>query len=477
MHFIRVVRDIRRVVQVGTELLLAGFSELLRKMHLGWYVEAICHVRCLFIKTPPKGTPEKLRLAFERLGPAFIKLGQVLSMRPDLIPKEYVKEFSRLQDHAPAFSFKHVEEIIETEFKKPLTEIFASFSNEPIASASLGQVHRATLPNGELVAVKIQRPEIKKGLKQDLRILHMALEKAERHMPELRPMRLDQALDTFTKSLWKELDYEVEGRHADRFAYLFRLDTGVKIPKIYWPQTTSKVLTMEFIEGTKMGDREEISRQGLDHAKLMDNCVRACLLPVFRYGFFHADPHPGNVWALKDNRVCYLDFGMMGSISNALRHHLLLFMYFLIREDIESSLYYLLQMTEKNEGADTEGFGEEATNIIVSFLRQNRVGTMTVSTAFFQMILKGMPYRVYFPSNLVMLSKALVTGETMCRLTHPNMDYIRVAKPLIEKVYEEEFGLTSVISEYQKFVPDLIQIIKTIPQAIQQEILSRPGKV
>lgn len=475
MHFIRVVRDIRRVVQVGTELLLAGFAELLRKMHLGWYVEALCYIRCLFIKTPPKGTPEKLRLAFEHLGPAFMKLGQVLSMRPDLIPKEYVQEFSRLQDHAPAFSFERVETIIETEFKKPLQEVFSSFAREPLASASLGQVHRATLSSGEVVAVKIQRPDIKKGLKRDLRILHMALEKVQRHMPELRPMRLDRALDTFTTSLWKELDYEVEGRHADRFAYLFRADAGVKIPKIYWPQTTSEVLTMEFIEGTKMGDREEISRQGLDHAKLMNNCVRACLMPVFRYGFFHADPHPGNVWALKDNRVCYLDFGMMGSISTALRRTLLLFMYFLIREDVESSLFYLLQMTEKNEDADTEGFGEEATNIIVSFLRQNKEGSMTVSTAFFQMILTGMSYRVYFPSNLVMLSKALVTGETMCRLTHVNLDYIRTARPLIEKVYEEEFGLTSVITEYQKFLPDLIQIIKKIPEAIQQEIRSRTG--
>lgn len=469
IHPFRTFGDLHRISQVATEFMLAGFSEALRKVHLGWYVRMICHVRCTFIKTPPKGTPEKLLLAFERLGPMFMKLGQVLSMRPDLIPKEYVKVFSQLQDRAPAFPFEQVKAIIEKELKKPLTEVFASFSHEPLASASLGQVHRATLSNGESVAVKVQRPGIRKGIKRDLRIMHMLLKKTERHVPELRPMRLGRALDTFTKSLWKELDYEVEGRHADRFAYLFRLDPGVKIPKIYWQETTSRVLTMEFMEGTKMGDREEISKQGLDHKKLMDNCVRACLLPVFKFGFFHADPHPGNVWALKDNRVCYLDFGMMGSVSETLRRNLLLFMYFFIREDVESALYYLLQMSEQNEDADTDGFSEEATNIMVSFLRRKGEEMATMSTSFFQIIVQGVSYRVYFPANLVMLSKALVTGESMCRLTHRQMDYIKESRPIIEKIYAEEFGLSSVISEYQKFAPDLLQVIKQLPKMLRTE--------
>lgn len=468
--FFRTIGDMRRVAQIMTEIFLAGFSASLRKIRMGWYVNIVCRIRCLFIKTPPNGTPQKLRLAFEHLGPTFIKLGQILSMRPDIIPEEYVKEFSSLQDNAPSFPFEQVKLIIEKELNKPLTDVFKIFSEIPIASASLGQVHSATLLTGEKVAVKVQRPNIKNGIKRDLRIVRYLLKKIERNIPELKPLRLDRALDTFTESLWKELDYETEGRHADRFSYLFKSDPGIKIPRIFWQQTTSKVLTMEFIEGVKMGDRQAIYDQGLDHKELMDNCVRACLMPIFSYGFFHADPHPGNVWALRDNRVCYLDFGMMGSISKTLRQQMILFIYFFLNEEMESALYYLLQMTEKDDDAKIDSFSEEATNLMISFIQQGNKKSATMSTTFFNIIMKGVSHRVYFPSNLVMLSKALVTGESMCQQTHADMDYLKAARPIIEKIYEEEFGVTSVISEYQKFAPDLLQIIKNLPEILKREL-------
>jgi ubiquinone biosynthesis protein len=463
--------DLRRLSQIVTALFKAGFSIFLRQIRLGWYVGLWCRIKCLFhrVRCPPENSAKKLRETFELLGPTFMKLGQVLSMRPDIIPEAYVKEFSRLQDQAPSFPFSIVKSTVENELGKALHQIFRDFDEKPIASASLGQVHIGRLISGKKVAVKIQRPGVRKILEKDLRIMNFILKKIEDYVPEVRPLRLEKALETFTASLWKELDYEVEGRHADRFAYLFRDDPGIKIPKIYWSNTTTKVLCMEFIEGIKMGDHEAIRKQGLNHKKLMDNCVRACLTPVFSFGFFHADPHPGNVWALKDNRVCYLDFGMMGSISKTLRLQMLFFMYFMIQENVASALYYLLQMTEKDKAADIDGYSEEVTDMMISFLQQRKENTETISTTFYTIIVKGMAYRVYFPSSLVMLAKAMVTGESMCRMTHDRFDYLDVAKPIIEKVYQEEFGLSALFSEYQKFVPDLLQFVKKLPSMLQMK--------
>ena len=247
--FFRFVGDLNRLRHIVSVLFEAGFGEIMGRMKIIWYVSLTYRIHCLFSenKCPQQDLPERLRVSFEKLGPTFMKLGQVLSMRPDLVSEEYIKEFAKLQDSAPSFSYDIVKATIESELKKPIRTVFAEFDEKPIASASLGQVHRARLHNGVPVAVKVQRPDIAKLLQKDMRIISYFINKAERYMPEVRRLRPRDALHAFTQSLARELDYTVEGRNADRFRYNFRDEKGIVTREIFWDYTTTKVLTMEFV--------------------------------------------------------------------------------------------------------------------------------------------------------------------------------------------------------------------------------------
>ena len=469
--FFRFLGDLNRLRQIVSVLFDAGFSEIMSRMKVIWAVSLVCRIHCWFSrgKCPQEDLPKRLRVAFETLGPSFMKLGQVLSMRPDLVPEAYIKELSKLQDKAPVFSYETVKKIIEDELKKPIKDIFVEFYEEPIASASLGQVHRAILQDGTTVAVKVQRPDITKLLQKDMRIIAYLIQKMEQYLPDVRRLRPRDALDAFTRSLARELDYTVEGRNADRFRYNFRDEKGITTPKIFWDYTTSRVLTMEFVVGTKMGDFYKLDKQGLNHEEVMKNCTRGCLLPVFRDGFFHADPHPGNVWALKDNSVCWLDFGMVGSVPKKLRLNMLLFTLFIINRDIESGLYYLLEMAEISDDSDVEGYSEEVTAIIISLYARTDT-TQTISQSFFIMIRKASEYRIYFPAGLIMLAKALMTGETMCRLSHKNYDILETARPLFKEVYQKEFGVSTILTQFQKFLPDLMMFLQKMPELARTQI-------
>lgn len=471
VSFFQFLRDLNRLRHIVTVLFGVGFAESMRTMELNWFVSLSCRVHCWFSKQtcPQEDLPQRIRVAFERLGPTFMKLGQVLSMRPDLIPEAYVQEFSKLQDHAPAFPFDIVQNIVASELKQPLENIFAEFEKEPIASASLGQVHRARLLNGAYVAIKVQRPGIKGILQKDMRLIAYFMRRLEQRFPEVRRLRPRDALDAFIASLERELDYRIEGRNADRFRYNFRDEKGIVTPAIFWDYTTERVLTMEFMVGTKMGDRAALKRQGIDHDILMRNCTRACLLPVFRDGFFHADPHPGNVWALQDGRVCWLDFGMVGSVPKKLRLNMLFFTLFVAQNDIESALYYLLEMANVHDGSDVDGYSEEVTAILTS-LYAHTGAVQTISSSFFLMVQKASEFSIYFPAGMVLLAKALVTSETMCRLSHNNYDILETAKPILEEVYQKEFGISALLSQFQKFMPDLMMFLQRMPNVVRREI-------
>lgn len=469
--FFRFLGDLNRIRQIVSAFFQAGFSALLSKMKVGWCASLWCKLRCWFRRRscPQVNLPHEFRLTLEKLGPTFMKLGQVLSMRPDMIPDPYIQELKKLQDKAPSFPYKTVQSIVEGELKQPLEEVFKRFNKKPVAAASLGQVHKAVLKDGTTVAVKIQRPGVHKILEKDLRIIAWLIRRIEQFIPEAKPFQPQKALQQFEKSLRRELDYRTEGRHADRFRHNFRDDEGVKIPTIYWDYTTEKVLTMEFIDGIRMGDLEEMKKRGVDDDQLLGNCVRACLMPVFSYGFFHADPHPGNVWVLDDNRVVYLDYGMVGTIKKKLRQSMVLYVVFLAKKDIESALYYLLEMAEVKKDSDIDGFSDEATSIMISYLQRGDAST-TLSATFYEIIILAGKYHIYFAPELVMLAKSLMTAETMCRETHKNFDFLETAQPILEEVYREEFGIGKLLSEYQKFGRDIVELIGNLPEIMRKQL-------
>ncbi len=463
---IRAVGDFKRFSEIVTAFSTGGFHFLNKKMKLRHCLSLRCQIRCYLGKNtcPEEDLPQRLREILVNLGPTFVKFGQILSMRPDFIPQEYVEELKKLQDNVPPFSFTEVKKIIQQEFNKPLSKIYESFEEKPIAAASLSQVHIAYLKNGKKAAVKVQRPNIQKVIEKDLRIILYLASLLEKYVPETRNFRPAAAAKEFANYTLKELDFVTEGKNADRFRYNFRNDKGIKIPLIYWDYTTQKVLTMEFIEGIKMGDLHSMKKNNIDHKILAENCTRACSEPILTHGFFHADPHPGNVWVVEGNKVCYLDFGMVGVVTKDIKKQMLLFFMALLNKEVDSALRYLLKLTEQLPDANIEQFKRDASDMIYS-LYIDSTKKKTLAKTFYKIISSAAEQGIIFPSNMILLAKSLMTGETMCLMTHKDFDLIENSKPAIEKIFQEEFGQQKIIKLFQQGMPEFLEFFERLPSA------------
>src|SRR3989344_8892500 len=308
MSIVTTIKEVSRLRQIAV---------VLAEQELFFLVDRLKLKRHLPMNYSPKylknksDLPRRLRLAMENLSGAFIKLGQLLSLRADLIPKEYADEFSKLQDEVKPFKFEKVREIIESELKKPLSDIFLKFDSSPIAAASVGQVHKAMLNNGKIVAVKVQRPNIEKIFETDIALLYHLAVLLEKHYPELKDYNFMEIVKEFEEYTKNELDYLHEARNIDIFYNNFKNDK-IKIPKVYWNHTSKRVLTMEFIKGVKITDVEK------NRPYYVKQLVESYLKQTMEYGVFHADPHPGNVFVTSEHSLALLDFGIVGHISSEL---------------------------------------------------------------------------------------------------------------------------------------------------------------
>ena len=264
----------------------------------------------------PYTTPEHLRLALEELGPTFIKLGQLLSTRSDIVPAAYLRELSKLQDSAPPVPAATINELVEEELGALPDQVFASFNTQPLASASIGQAHLATLHDGTEVVVKVRRPQINEVIETDLAILQNLANRVSRRWEAAENYNLPGLVSDFAVSLRRELDYLSEGKNAERFAANFAADPDVHIPRVFWATTTARVLTLERITGTKVDNLAGLDRAGVDRSALATKAAGVAVRMVFEHGFFHADPHPGNLFIEPDGRIGLIDFGMVGEVDD-----------------------------------------------------------------------------------------------------------------------------------------------------------------
>ncbi|GAE93954.1 ubiquinone biosynthesis monooxygenase UbiB [Gracilibacillus boraciitolerans JCM 21714] len=287
----------------------------------------------------------RIRSFLEELGPAFIKIGQMASTRPDLIPADVIKELEQLQDQISPVSWEEIRTILERELAAPLEDIFQDFDKSPIGVASIGQVHKATLKSGETVAVKVQRPSIEKTIHTDLEILHELADRAEDRLKSAAKYQIKDMITEFSKAIKEELDFINEGRNADLMARQFSDDKDLIIPKIYWPYSTKKVLTMEFIEGIKLNDLEALEKNGYATEQLAEKLVQVIFYQIFKDGFFHADPpHNGNVLALTGNRIALMDFGMAGRLSPEMKTHLASLIMAMVKQDSHDMIRAIKKM-------------------------------------------------------------------------------------------------------------------------------------
>ena len=418
-------------------LIKHGFGELADQLELLPYLSLPRRLLRLGAREePPLGPPQRVRLALEELGPTFIKFGQIMSTRPDLIPPSYIDELVKLQDTVPPAPWEQVREVIEQELQAPLEELFAFISEEPVAAASLAQVHHATLPDGTDVVVKVQRPGIEQVIDVDLEILFDLARLLQERTPLGQIYDLMEIAEDFAATLRAELDYRREGRNADRFRANFASEPYLYIPQVYWDYTTRRVIVFERIAGIKIDDIAALDAAGFDRHQIALHAARIIIKEVLIDGFFHADPHPGNFFVMcQDEDPCQpvigaMDFGMVGHLSRRTKEDLVRLFIVAVQLDSEGIVEQLIRMSAARQGVDREGLRRDVERLLLKYqgvplkdIRAKEVVNEVMPIAF--------RHRLRLPSELWLLGKTLAMMEGVGLKLDPDFDIFEVARPYV----------------------------------------------
>lgn len=405
---------------------------------------------------------ERGRLVIEELGPTFIKMGQILSTRPDLLPSDFILELSKLQKQATPFPFTEAKKIIEAELKITLTDVFAHFEEEPLAAASFGQVHRAKLLDGAEVVVKVQRPNIKRIVEVDLEIMtHIArllegqLDSWSIHKPTL-------VVEEFARLIERELDYTIESSHIERFGWQFEEEATIYVPCVYRKAISRRVLTMEYVDGLSITDMATLDAAGIDRRVIARHGFRLIIQQIFMHGFFHADPHPGNLLILPNNIICYLDFGMMGRIDAQSRQDCADLVLAIIRRNEVKATSALLRLTVTQKKPNRVLLEKE----VATFMDQysyRPLKDIELGKLLYEILDITSRHHLRIPPDIFLMMKALTTVEGLGRKLDPDFDPIRQAQPFVWRIYLNRFAPRRVTSNLIDNSLELINLLQEIP--------------
>lgn len=394
---------------------------------------------------------EWLRRSLIDLGPTFIKIGQTLGTRADLLPLAYVKELATLQDNVPAFPTAEAFARIEAELGKSLAECYAEIDNEPIASASLGQVYRARLFSGEEVAVKVQRPNLDRIISFDVAILYRLIKLVNRFFPKANENAdWEGMLGEFHATVFEEMDYVKEGRNADRFRNNFRTWRAVRVPRIYWTHTRTKVLTLEFIRGTKVVDIEALRARRISPVKVNRLLVRTYLKQLLEDGFFHADPHPGNLLVMDSGHLAFFDFGMVGRIDVKLQAQMIDAFFHVVEKNVHGLGQDIINLDFLKPGVDPETVRPVVERLFKVYLNL-KLGEVNFKELTYDLAEVVYEYPFRLPANFTYIMRALMTLEGIGIVTDPDFSFFETAKP-----YAKEFMLRREGRKFGKLIFDTI---------------------
>jgi ubiquinone biosynthesis protein len=424
-------RHLRRYDQVGRILTRYGFGHVLTQLGIGRVITPGLERLRFGSSEVLHATPaERMRMAVEELGPTFIKLGQILSTRGDLLPAEFIRELEKLQDTVPPTDFALIQAEVEKELKKPIDQVFPTFNPVPVASASLGQVHFATLPGGEEVAVKVFRPGVDKLIETDLDILLELAALAEKRTEWGEYYGVCSLAQEFADTLRAEQNYEQEGHNIDRYREVFSGEGHVHIPEVYWETTTRRVLTMERIEGIKITDVDALDAAGLDREKIASRNIAILLQAVLQEGFFHADPHAGNFMVLPNEVIAMMDFGIMGHLDHVERLGLVEFFVGLFSGDTERVVDAMSELGIATNAADRRNLIRDLERLR---LRYYGLELEKIRARSFIEDLMGVAfsYRLKMPSDLVLVFKTIAMLEGISLQLDPDMNVFQEVEPYV----------------------------------------------
>jgi ubiquinone biosynthesis protein len=461
----RTYRHLNRYRQILGVLFKYGFGDLVDTLRIEQYIEVGLQMisRKRRDRLEKLTRAERIRMALEELGPTYIKLGQVLSTRPDLVAVDLVNEFSKLQDKVPSFGFDAFTKTIEAELGRPHALIFEYLDPTPLASASIGQVHRARLHNGDDVVVKIQRPGIEKIVEVDLEImLHLAT-LAERHIEELsfhQPVRI---VEEFAHTIAKEMDYAIEISSIERVAGQFLNDPTVYVPKVYREYSSRRMLTIEYIDGIKVSEIDKINAAGLDPRLITERGADILFKQIFIFGFFHADPHPGNIFVLPDNVICLVDFGMTGAVDRSTREIFVALMESVIQRDEPRTAQVLLKLSQWDEEPNLKQLEKDVADFIgLHFFRP--LSEIQLSKLMQHLLELATKNRMRIPPDIFLMLKALSQVECVARQIHPQFDVIQAAVPFIREVKTARLAPGRLIGDFSRLVEQSYEFLTDFPK-------------
>lgn len=465
-------RSIRRSWTIVRTLSKYGFDNLLEFLNLSHLFE---RGRKLLRRRESKlaglSPARRMRLALEELGPTFVKLGQLLSTRPDLIPAPYIEEFSLLQDAVPSFSFEEASVQVRTELACELDELFTCFDPVPVAAASIAQVHRARLVTGEEVVVKVRRPGIVELVESDIEALMTLALLVERHLSGSELYNPTGLVKEFARSIRREMDLAREGRAIERFSREFKGDPALYFPRVFWNATSRGVITMEYIPGIKVSDIEALQAAGADLRLIARRGADVLLKQVLDHGFFHGDPHPGNVFILPGNVICLLDYGIVGRVGPEMRDLLIDLLDAIVSRDIEELVSLVVSRGDVREEVDARALKRDLAEFVDNYyelpLKDISVGRMLLE--FIEIVTT---YRIRLEPDFMLLGKALVLIEGMGRRLDPRFDMIAQLRPFLERIFRERISPLNMAKDLKENFASFIAAARRIPRDLR-EIFSR----
>ncbi len=412
--------------------------------------------------------PEQLRRRLEILGPTFTKLGQIMAIREDLLPEVITEELDSLMDHLPPIPFAQVKAIIERELEDPVESLFRSIDPEPLAAASIAQVHRATTHDGDDVVVKVIKPGIRDVVTSDLKLLEFFGVFLQWLLPRYQPTQIIEEFGAYTK---REIDFDYEADHAEIFAANFQDVPGVVFPDVHRALSTSDVLTMEYLGGMRPGPQAVRELSEAERQRVIDLGASAVIRMLYKDGFFHADLHAGNLKILpgdrpEDLQIGFIDLGMVGRFRADIRRRMLYYYYALVRGDVENAARYLLDMARVGEGGDPQGFRRAVSDMARHFLMRSKQGSISLAQVILQSLSLGGRYRIFFPVEMTLMVKALVTFEGVGRTLDPDLDVVAVSRRHVQRIFRERFNPLTLGSELLSNAPELVDVALKLPQLL-----------
>jgi len=412
---------------------------------------------------------ERIRLVLEELGTTFIKFGQIMSTRPDLIPIDLIPELKKLQNSVPPFSEETAISLIENELGKTISEIFKDFSSEPVAAASIAQVHKAILIDDEEVAVKVQRPGIDRIIETDLEIMFHLATVTEKHIEDLKSLNIIKIVEEFENSIRKELNFSIEASNIERFGTNFQKDPNIYVPKCYRNYSTKKILTMEFIEGINISDIENLDANSLDKKIIAKKGADLVLKQIFEFGFFHADPHPGNILILPKNTICFLDFGMMGTITNSTKELITSIVAGALNRDTDKIIRSLLRLCESDGEVNKQKLELQITELIDRYFNQS-LEHMEMGALINDAVKFFPENNLIIPSDLYLLGRSLLLLQGNGEMLDPDYNIAKQIEPYIKKIIKERLQIRKIAKDFFISSEELLQLLKELPFEIREII-------